>query len=166
MLHFVRRITNLLLLACGLLSCKNEAIRTSEVPRQDLSPMEVVVSQLVALQTNDSPAEDYGITVAFAFASPKNKRNTGPISNFKTMLHNDPYEALIDHKRHKVAKHFIDGREAQFFVEITTIENTTINYIFELSLVTEAPYEDFWMTEAVIPIRNKPKNPHNNTINV
>ena len=166
MFHLLQRIIGLALLTSVLCSCQNDIIRTSDSPRQDLSPMEVIVSQLVALQTNDQPGNDHGIDVAFAFASPKNKINTGPIAKFRAMLHSDPYQPLIDHKTYKVSEHFIDGREAQFFVEITSSEDQVINYIFELSLVKEAPFKDFWMTEAVIPIKNKIINPHNDTINI
>ena len=166
MYHFMKQILLVVLVISGLTSCRNEIIRTSDEPRQDLSPMEVVVSQLVALQTNDEPNPDHGVNVAFAFASPKNKDNTGPFDKFKAMLHSDPYLPLIDHRKYKVSEHFINGREAQFFVEIISRENEVIKYIFELSLVKESPFTDFWMTEAVIPIRNKLINPHNNTINV
>lgn len=161
----IKCILPVTLLAGILISCRNEIIRTSDEPRQDLSPMEVVVSQLIALQSNDQPDPDHGIMVAFAFASPKNKNNTGPIARFKTMLHSDPYEPLLNHTNYKVAEHFVQGSEAQFFVEITSRENEVIKYIFELSQVKEAPYTGFWMTEAVIPIKNL-VNPHNSTINV
>lgn len=166
MSQFLKKILPVILVTSVLTSCNSEIIRTSDEPREDLSPMEVVVSQLVALQVNDEPDADHGIMVAFAFASPKNKSQTGPIGRFKNMLHSDPYEPLIDHINYKVSEHFVDGREAQFFVEIISRENKTIKYIFELSLVKESPYEGFWMTKSVIPIQTKPINPHNNTINV
>ncbi|MDN5212080.1 DUF4864 domain-containing protein [Fulvivirgaceae bacterium BMA12] len=156
----------LCLLLNMLLSCRYEVIRTSDQPRQDLSPEEVVVSQLVALQTNDQPVTDHGITVAFAFASPQNKSNTGPMARFKAMLKSDTYRPLIDHREYKVSKHFIEKDKAQFFVEIISKEHKTLHYLFDLSRVDEAPYQGFWMTASVIPIQGKLDNPHNDPVRI
>ncbi len=162
----VRKVFFLFLLLNALPSCRHEVIRTSDQPRQDLSPVEVVVSQLVALQTNDQPVTDHGITVAFAFASPQNKNNTGPITRFKAMLQSDPYKPLIDHQEYKVSKHFIEKDKAQFFVEIISKEGKTLHYLFDLLLVDETPYQGFWMTASVIPIQGKLDNPHKDPVRI
>ncbi len=49
-------------------------------PDPGLKPNKVVAIQLLAMQQNG--ASDYGIEVTFRFASPQNKLQTGPLSNF------------------------------------------------------------------------------------
>ncbi len=55
-------------------------------PDPSLSPQDVVSIQIEALQHNDTPYEDRGIEVTFNFASPTNKRMTGPLEHFKVMV--------------------------------------------------------------------------------
>ncbi|MEQ8807830.1 MAG: hypothetical protein RIE59_02080, partial [Imperialibacter sp.] len=60
-----------------------------ELPHPALSPQEVVHINFLALQKNDSPELDHGIEIAWNFASPSNKENTGPIERFNIMVHNE-----------------------------------------------------------------------------
>jgi len=46
-------------------------------PSPNFSPQDVVKIQLDALQNNDLLPKDFGIQVAYRFASPENRRNTG-----------------------------------------------------------------------------------------
>ena len=55
-------------------------------PDPSLSPQDVVSIQIEALQNNDTPYEDRGIEITFNFASPTNKRVTGPLERFKVMV--------------------------------------------------------------------------------
>ncbi len=55
-------------------------------PDPSLSSQDVVSIQIEALRTNDTPYEDRGIEVTFNFASPTNKRMTGPLERFKVMV--------------------------------------------------------------------------------
>ena len=55
---------------------------------------QIVKIQLVELQLNKY---DSGIKNAYYFASPENKKNTGPFSRFKLMVKNDQYKHLINH---------------------------------------------------------------------
>ena len=58
-------------------------------PSPDLTPLEVVEKQLVALQRGD-------VAAAFAFASPDNKRITGPWQKFEMMVRQTPaYSPLV-----------------------------------------------------------------------
>ncbi len=148
----------ILLLILGLFTgCNQENLNLSDQPNLSLTPKEVVVSQLKALKSNDKPNPDHGIIVAFAFASPTNKINTGPINRFKQMLKSPAYNPLINCKAYKVSKHFIDFNEAQFFVKIDNKDGTSNDYIFELSKQIDGEFEGYWMTEAVIPIKDKIK---------
>ncbi len=44
------------------------------------------------------PYEDRGIEVTFNFASPTNKRMTGPLERFKVMVRNSVYGPMINHR--------------------------------------------------------------------
>ena len=55
-------------------------------PSPDLSPEDVVRIQVEALQRNDEPSPDAGIEAAFRFASPSNRRATGPLGRFSEMV--------------------------------------------------------------------------------
>ena len=74
-----------LLLAATLLASAPAAsadpLAEDLVPDPALTPEQVVRIQLEALRNND--AGDRGIAVAFRFASPGNRQNTGPLPRFK-----------------------------------------------------------------------------------
>ena len=63
------------------------------VPDSTFSPSEVVRVQLEALRHNDE--QDRGIAVAFRFASPANRGNTGPLSRFIAMIKEGPYALML-----------------------------------------------------------------------
>ena len=63
------------------------------VPAPALSPGEVVRIQLEALRHND--LHNRGIEVAFRFASPANRANTGPLARFVSMIRNGPYALML-----------------------------------------------------------------------
>ena len=64
-------------------------------PDPSLSPQDVVSIQIEALQHNDTPYVDRGIEVTFNFASPTNKRVTGPLERFKAMVRNSRWTGGI-----------------------------------------------------------------------
>ena len=55
-------------------------------PRSDKKPAEVIKIQLNGLQKNDDNYKDSGIEQTWNFAHPNNKKNTGPLLNFKMMI--------------------------------------------------------------------------------
>ena len=64
------------------------------MPEPALSPGDVIRIQLEALRHNDE--QDRGIAVAFRFASPANRANTGPLSRFTAMIKEGPYALMLD----------------------------------------------------------------------
>ena len=64
------------------------------VPKPALSPGDVIRIQLEALRHNDE--QDRGIAVAFLFASPINRANTGPLPRFIGMIKEGPYALMLD----------------------------------------------------------------------
>ena len=69
-------------------------------PGPEYGPADVVRIQVQALAHNDTPYRNAGIEVAFRFASPANKRVTGPLWRFIQMLYNPTYRPFLDHRPH------------------------------------------------------------------
>lgn len=118
-------------------------------PDPSFGPKEVVELQVDALATNDDPYEDAGIETAFAFASPANKANTGPLNTFKQMVRNDRYKPMIDHSHAEYGLFERDGDVASQIVTLQTREGNRVAYEFRVSLQSGNEYEGCWMTDSV-----------------
>ena len=118
-------------------------------PSPTLSAMEVVRLQVEALGQNDEPREDAGIEAAFTFASPANKRATGPLRRFRTLFDTPAYGPMIDHQGATYSEAAIDGDTARIGVILQTEREGRVGYLFRLSRQASPPHEDCWMTDAV-----------------
>ena len=141
----------LLLCVVPALSQENESgaadpLSESLVPNPGLSPGDVIRIQLEALRNNDG--QDRGIAVAFRFASPANRANTGPLSRFIAMIEHGPYALMLDF--HHADYGLVETASDQARQRVTlTGARASITYWFYLSRQSEAPYVDCWMTDAV-----------------
>ena len=127
------------------------------VPKPELTPGEVVEIQLVALQFNDRPSKDAGIATTFRFASPNNRKVTGPLEKFKLIVTGPLYQPLIDHRIAGYAPTFIKGDAALRRVTVVAADGRAIDYEFRLS---KDPDSGCWFTDGVIPIpREDPVDP-------
>ena len=116
------------------------------VPAPELSPGEVVRIQLEALRHNDE--RDRGIEVAFRFASPANRSNTGPLARFIRMIKAGPYALMLDFREALYGP--VDVSEGRARQRVTlTGAHARVSYWFHLTRQSEAPYADCWMTDAV-----------------
>ncbi len=120
-------------------------------PDPSLAPQDVVSIQISALRNNDIPYKDRGIEVTFNFASPANKRMTGPIERFKEMVRNPVYGPMINHRDAKYENHVVEGEFARIDVILNSKEGEYLGYRFILSRQHGNEYEGSWMTDAVIP---------------
>ena len=120
-------------------------------PDPSLSPQDVVSIQIEALQNNDIPYEDRGIEVTFNFASPANKRMTGPLERFKEMVRNPVYGPMINHRNAKYENLVVEGEFARIDIVLNSKEGEYLGYRFILSRQHGNEYEGSWMTDAVIP---------------
>jgi hypothetical protein len=121
-------------------------------PSPDLSPTEVVRLQVEALGENDTPYEEAGIEAAFQFASPANKRATGPLERFRTLFDTPAYRPMIDHLEARTSEAQVQGDVARVGVVLTSERGRQVGYLFQLSKQSDPPYEDCWMTDGVQPI--------------
>lgn len=126
-------------------------------PSPELSPDQVVRLQLEALQGNNEA--NRGIEITFNFASPDNKKFTGPLPRFVKMLKSPPYRSMLNHKSAEFDPIEISGDRAVQRVKLVGADGQAVIYIFSLSKQTEAPYKDCWMTDGVAfePVKELPK---------
>ncbi|MGI9335862.1 MAG: DUF4864 domain-containing protein [Gammaproteobacteria bacterium] len=116
------------------------------VPAPSLGPQDVVRIQLEALRKNDE--HDSGIGVAFRFASPANKRSTGPLPRFARMIRNGPYAVMLEFRSAAYEKvQVVDDRARQ---RVTLVgANGAFGFDFFLSRQREGDCQGCWMTDAV-----------------
>ena len=119
-------------------------------PNPSLSPQDIVRIQIEALRDNDTPYENRGIEVTFNFASPANKRMTGPLEHFKVMVRNPIYGPMIDHRTAKFENLTVEGESARVDVILQSKEGEYLGYRFILSRQHGNRYEGSWMTDAVL----------------
>lgn len=132
-----------------------EAVHQEHQPHPDLSPVEVVRIQVEALQNNDD--EDSGIEITFRFASPDNKRVTGPLTRFIQLVKNPTYRPMLNHKLAEYGPMRIEGDTASQRVTIIDPNGNATVYLFTLSKQTEPPCAGCWMTDSVtaVPVRQQ-----------
>jgi len=119
-------------------------------PTSDIKPTEVVKIQLVGLQKNDLGYKDSGIEQTWNFAHPNNKKNTGPLPNFKMMIKGNSYQMLIDHLSHTIAELGSSDKWAQF--EVIILDKNKIYHKFNWQVekyTMDGPLKDCWLTTMV-----------------
>ena len=121
-------------------------------PGIELQPEDVVRIVINALANNDQPYADAGIETTFAFASPANKVNTGPLDKFTRMVKNDVYGIMVDHVESEFSEVVHDGNNAYQLVQLTGKNGVQIVFAFRLSRQLDGKFEGMWMTDAVWPV--------------
>ena len=120
------------------------------IPNNSILPAEVIKIQLVALMNNDKKFEDSGIEQTWNFAHPNNKKNTGPLPNFKMMIKGNSYQMLINHISHTVTELGSSDNWAQFEVVILDKEKIYHKFNWQVEKFTlEGPLQGCWLTTVV-----------------
>ena len=120
------------------------------IPNDSILPAEVVKIQLVALMNNDKKFEDSGIEQAWNFAHPNNKKNTGPLPNFKMMIKGNSYQMLLNHISHTITELGSSDNWAQFEVVILDKDKIYHKFNWQVEKFTpEGPLQDCWLTTVV-----------------
>ena len=122
-------------------------------PTPEYLPDEVVGIQMRALANNDRPFDNAGIELTFRFASPSNKASTGPLSRFSNQFSNPAFQPMIDHALLEIGEAEIRQDRARVPVMIEANNGSRMVYLFMLSRQSEAPYQDCWMTDSVVPVK-------------
>ena len=143
-----------LLLAAPLQAAISPAPAKPELPQpsRQLEPADVVRIVIEALARNDEPYVDAGIETTFAFASPANKVNTGPLSKFAKMVRNPAYGVMIDHVEREFSEVVLMGDRAYQMVKIVGRSGAEVVFAFRLGRQVDGEFEGMWMTDAVWPV--------------
>ena len=120
------------------------------IPKPVYTPDKVVRIQLDALANNDTPYQDAGIEIAFRFASPANKRTTGPLNRFIQLVHNPVYNPMLDHQKAQFGDLVVEDAQAFLPVFLTASDGKRVGYMFILSKQEGGAYDQCWMTDAVL----------------
>ena len=130
----------------GTVSLKADLIN----PSSSIKPKEVVQIQLTGLMNNDNKFKDSGIEQTWNFAHPDNKKNTGPLPNFKIMIKGRSYQMLLDHLSHTITEVGSSDKWAQFEVIILDSEKIYHKFNWQVEKYTgEGPLQDCWLTTMV-----------------
>lgn len=127
-------------------------------PSPDLSPEEVVRVQVEALQHNNEPHPDAGIEAAFRFASPANRRATGPIERFTAMVKGPAYGAMLGFERAEYGEMRVESDQAAQRVTLVQPDGRRVSYVFGLSKQSGGEYDGCWMTDSVIRETEMPRD--------
>ena len=119
-------------------------------PNNNIEPSLVIKIQLKGLMKNDQPFKDSGIKQTWEFAHPNNKKNTGPLDKFISMIHSDSYKMLLNHLNHEVKEVKLTNSAAYY--EVTILDDNKAYYKFNWQVeryLKEGPLKDCWLTTAV-----------------
>jgi len=134
-------------LAMAQLADNEFKLSRSLMPSAKLTPAQVVQIQLEALRLNDE--RNRGIEVAFRFASPNNKLQTGPLPRFISMIQQRPYSLMLEYEN--VAYDPVEIVDDYARQRVTLISSGMIvAYEFYLSRQSKGECPGCWLTDAVI----------------
>jgi hypothetical protein len=119
-------------------------------PDPSYSPAEVVSIQLDGLATNNDPVENAGIGTAYNFASPGNRRATGPFDRFVRMVKGRQYAPMVDHVEATTGPMERSGSSAEQRVTLTGPDDRTATYVFGLSEQSGGELDGCWLTNRVM----------------
>jgi hypothetical protein len=119
-------------------------------PVPELEPQEVVRIQMAALGANDS--EDTGIALAFRFASPQNRRYTGDVDKFASIVRGKGYAPMLENIDFTVGPVERRGQLAVVAVRADRMNDHPAGFLFILSRQDGGRYDGCWMTDSVLRI--------------
>ena len=138
----------LLLAFCTTFGWTQQTADLTLQPNPTLTAQEVVDFQLTALQQ----APDDGISATFRFASPANRKITGPISRFAKLFDAPQYRPMLENQGTQIKLLSNDGITAELLAGVVDKSGDLHWYRFRLSKQSESPYENCWMTDAVMAV--------------
>ena len=119
-------------------------------PEPTLKPLDVLLIQLNSLKNNNSPYLDAGIEQTWEFAHPNNKKYTGPLEKFKTLLSSESYKMLLNHIDHNIVE--VKTTDSIASYEVTILGEGKNYYKFRWMVEKynlDGPLKDCWLTTAV-----------------
>ena len=121
-----------------------------KIPNKTILPVDVIKIQLNGLMNNDEKFKDSGIEQTWNFAHPENKKNTGPLPNFKMMIKSKSYQMLLNHLSHTITDVGSGDKWAQFEVIILDQDKIYHKFNWQVEKFTmDGPLKDCWLTTMV-----------------
>ena len=142
-------VLTIALTVTGLSAQPGDLSRTS--PHPSLKPLDVVRIVMTALQRNNIGGINSGIPITYNFASPANKRMTGPLPRFISLVSGPVYGEMINHKSASYENVILEGQNAQVDVIIRAVSGKFKGFRFTLSRQRGNAHEGSWMTDSVVP---------------
>ena len=119
-------------------------------PNSNIEPYQVVEIQLKSLQKNNSPTIDNGIEQTWEFAHPSNRKSTGPLAKFKSMLKGKSYKTLLDHLDHEIVQENLNNSVALFEVSVLGKDKSYYKFKWQVEKYkVDGPFKDCWLTTMV-----------------
>ena len=146
-INFFENITFVILISLLLTNfAKADLIK----PNSGIEPIQVVKIQLRGLKNNDQLYQDGGIEQTWEFAHPKNRKFTGPLTKFKSMIKGDDFSMLLNHKEHKVKEVFLSDDVATFEVIVLNSDKEYFKFKWQVEkFKKEGTLKNCWLTTAV-----------------
>jgi len=119
-------------------------------PNSGIEPIQVVKIQLRGLKNNDQLYKDGGIEQTWEFAHPRNRKFTGPLTKFKSMIKGDDFSMLLNHKEHKVKEVFLSDDVATFEVIVLNSDKEYFKFKWQVEkFKKDGTLKNCWLTTAV-----------------
>ena len=119
-------------------------------PNSGIEPIQVVKIQLRGLKNNDQLYKDGGIEQTWEFAHPRNRKFTGPLTKFKSMIKGDDFSMLLNHKEHKVKEVFLSDDVATFEVIVLNSDKEYFKFKWQVEkFKKDGMLKNCWLTTAV-----------------
>ena len=87
--------------------------------------------------------------MAFRFASPANRRATGPLERFTRIVRGEAYAPLLGHLEAEIVEVATVQAQAAITVRVVPREGRELGYVFLLTRQPEGRFARCWMTDAV-----------------
>lgn len=140
------RATLGLLCVAAVMACTQRGVVG---PSPALNPTEVIAAQLTALRNNGE--DNAGIARAFRFASPGNRRMTGPLPRFAMMI-KAQFPEMLTFERMAFGPLRVHGERALQVVILVQPDASLHAYRYLLSRVTTDDCDGCWMIDGVVPL--------------
>jgi hypothetical protein len=141
-----------------ILGISSVSLGYDKTPSPNFSPTDVVNIVLGGMANNDSPTPDAGLQQAFQFASPSNKKATGPFWHFKAIVEQPAYAPLINHASRTLGKPRFTGTNAATVPLVVVGTNGEVaGYLWSLSKQIGGDHTGSWLTDSVVRAPLGPK---------
>ena len=155
----IPKLTLIVMLCAAAMSAQKISAPDVTEPNPKLTPGQVIAIQIQALRNNSNIPDDGGIAITFNFASPANRRMTGPLPRFIQMLKNPLYKIMLDFERYEAGPIERSGDDAQQRVTLIDAEGNRAIFLWVLSKQQQVPYENCWMTDSVHRVNPEHEKP-------